>query len=407
MKQLFIILTILSFGFAVVSCSSGDAGASGSDSNDTAAVEDTSSPGDEDSSGNNNKNQKDRKNGEDAREDGPKPVPVEITTLTRGVISSFLLYSSTLETEQTVDVYCRIGGLVEEIYVEESQRVRKGQKLIQIEKDEYDLAEQNARIEYEKQKSNFERVKALQEGELLSQEEFDNAELTVKQAEIAWKQAALSLKYTTVTSPISGVIGDRLVRLGDRVQTSSHLFTIANLDEKIVRVYVPQNQFPKCYNNQPAVVTTDVLPGVKFKANVKRISPIIDPQSGTFKVTLAVKDPKNKIRPGMFVNAQLIVDTHEDTPLIPKAALIYENERTYFFYAANDSAKKVELQKGFEDAEKVEVLNNLPIGSKIIVLGQNGLKEGSKVKIINEKNYAWQENSGDPISANTTSISLN
>ena len=407
MKHFIIFLTILTFGFAVVSCSSGDASATDSDSNDSVAVEDTASPGDGDSSEEKKKAKKDGKSGEDSEEDGPKPVPVEITTLTKGVISSFLLYSSTLETEQTVDVFSRIGGLVEEIYVEESQRVRKGQKLVQIEKDEYDLAEQNARIEYEKQKSNFERVKALQEGELLSQEEFDNAELVMKQAEIAWKQAALNLEYTTVTSPISGVIGDRLVRLGDRINTSSQLFTIANLDEKIVRVFVPQNQFTKCYNNQPAVVTTDVVPGAKFKANVKRISPIIDPQSGTFKVTLAVRDPKNKIRPGMFVNAQLIVDTHEDTPLIPKAALIYENERTYFFYAVNDSAKKVELHKGFEDAEKVEVLNDLPIGSQIIVLGQNGLKDGSKVRVINEKHYAWQENGGDSISANTASVSLN
>ena len=286
--------------------------------------------------------------------------------------------------------------------MEESQKVRKGQRLVQIEKDEYDLAEQRARVEYEQQKQDFARFQKLQEQDLLSQKEFDAAELTLKQAEIAWKQAALNLEYTTVTAPISGVIGDRLVRLGDRIQPTTQLFTIANLDEKIVKVFVPQNEFPKCYNDQPAVVTTDVLPGKKFKAHVKRISPIIDPQSGTFKVTLAVKDVENRIRPGMFVNAQLIVDTHDDAPLIPKAALLYENERSYFFIAENDTARKVELKKGFEDAEKVEILNELKLGTQVIVLGQNALKDGSRVKIINEKKYAWQNGASEEISSVTT-----
>ncbi len=83
----------------------------------------------------------------------------------------------------------------------------------------------------------------------------------------------------------------------------------------------------------------------------------------------------------------------------PKAALIYENERSYFFISQNDSARKVELKKGFEDAEKVEVLNDIPLGSQVIVLGQNALKDGSRVKVINEKKYAWQNGKPDEISS--------
>ncbi|MCB0313986.1 MAG: efflux RND transporter periplasmic adaptor subunit, partial [Calditrichaeota bacterium] len=249
-----------------------------------------------------------------------------------------------------------------------------------------------ARLEYEKLLADYNRLKALQAEELLSEEEFLTAEINMKQAEIAWEQAKLNLEYTTVTAPISGVIGDRLVNLGDRIQTSTNLFTIANLNEKIVRLYVPQSEFAKCYKNQTAKVTTDVMAGTKFNGYVKRISPIIDPQSGTFKVTIAVKDPQNKLRPGMFVNAELIVDTHENAKLIPKSALIYENERTYFFIVSQDSSQKLELKKGFEDAEKVEILNDLEAGTQIVVLGQNGLKDGSRVKIVEEKKYRWQAN---------------
>ena len=385
MKNFATVLLILLTCLVLAGCSSGDANSAEPAAADSSSAADSTQKSDQDTSG------------EEAKKDGsgkdqPTAIPVEITRLTTGQISSFLLYSSTLETEQTVNVYSRIAGLAEEIYVEESDRVQKGARLIQIEKDEYVLAERKARLEYEKLLADYNRLKALQAEELLSEEEFLTAEINMKQAEIAWEQAKLNLEYTTVTAPISGVIGDRLVNLGDRIQTSTNLFTIANLNEKIVRLYVPQSEFAKCYKNQTAKVTTDVMAGTKFNGYVKRISPIIDPQSGTFKVTIAVKDPQNKLRPGMFVNAELIVDTHENAKLIPKSALIYENERTYFFIVSQDSSQKLELKKGFEDAEKVEILNDLEAGTQIVVLGQNGLKDGSRVKIVEEKKYRWQAN---------------
>ncbi|MCB0306526.1 MAG: efflux RND transporter periplasmic adaptor subunit [Calditrichaeota bacterium] len=385
MKNFATVLLILLTCLVLAGCSSGDANSAEPAAADSSSAADSTQKSDQDTSGGEAK-----KDG--SGKDQPTAIPVEITRLTTGQISSFLLYSSTLETEQTVNVYSRIAGLVEEIYVEESDRVQKGARLIQIEKDEYVLAERKARLEYEKLLADYNRLKALQAEELLSEEEFLTAEINMKQAEIAWEQAKLNLEYTTVTAPISGVIGDRLVNLGDRIQTSTNLFTIANLNEKIVRLYVPQSEFAKCYKNQTAKVTTDVMAGTKFNGYVKRISPIIDPQSGTFKVTIAVKDPQNKLRPGMFVNAELIVDTHENAKLIPKSALIYENERTYFFIVSQDSSQKLELKKGFEDAEKVEILNDLEAGTQIVVLGQNGLKDGSRVKIVEEKKYRWQAN---------------
>jgi membrane fusion protein (multidrug efflux system) len=388
MKKLTLIILAAALTLLLVNCGSSDANAGKeAQSPDSTAVQDSAGAQNKENS---------KKNGEKGGKDADSQraeisaVPVEVTALTTGNISSYLLYSSTLETEQLVDIYSRIGGLVVDVYVEEGDRVVKNQKLIQIEKDEYDLAEQKARIDYETRKATFERLKTLQIEDLLSEEEFENAQFAMRQTEIAWKQAALNLEYTTARAPISGVIGDRQVRRGDRVQPTTKLLSMANLEEKIVQVYVPQNEYPNCYKNQPAMVTTDVLPGKKFKGYVKRISPVIDPQSGTFKVVVGVKDTENKLRPGMFVSAELIVDTHENARLIPKAALIYENERTYFFIVQQDTSVRVELEKGFEDAEKIEILNDISLGTPVVVLGQNGLKNGSKIRVIEERKYSWQ-----------------
>ncbi len=372
--RFFILVTLIISSTFLMQCSSGDANSKTTDT----AGKTVSDSG----------RQKGGRNGSPGHHSGA--VPVEVTPLTRGVISSYLQYSSTLQTEQIVDIYSRIAGLVEAIYVEEGDRVSRGQRLLQIEKDEYELAEERARLEYFHQQAEYNRLKQLQVEELLSKEELERAEFSLKQAEIDWKQAALNLRHTTVTSPISGVVGERRVNLGDRVQTSTNLFQIANLDEKIIHIYVPQDEFSRVYKKQPATITTDMLPGEKFRGFVKRISPIIDPESGTFKVTVALEDPEYRLNPGIFVNIELIVATHENTLLIPKAALIYENERTYFFIVQNDTSRKVELERGYEDAEKVEVLNDLEPDTKVVVLGQNGLKDGTRVNIIVEKNYAWQ-----------------
>jgi membrane fusion protein (multidrug efflux system) len=318
-------------------------------------------------------------------------VPVEVTSVVRGDISSYLLYNSTLETEEMADVYSRIPGLVERLFVEEGQVIQKNQPLVQIEQDEYRLEEEKAKLQYDKQISEFERFTALKEKNLVSVEEYETARLNLKQAELQWKQAKLNLDYTTVRSPIDGVVGERLVRLGDRIQTTTRLFVVANPEDKVAKIYVPQDELPKCYLDQRAVVTTDVLADQPFSGWVKRISPIVDPTSGTFKVTVGLRDSKNLLRPGLFVSVRLIVDTREQTLLLPKTSLVYENERTYFFLVESDSVRKVELDKGFEDAEKVEVLNSIPDTSQIVVVGQSGLKDGSRINIVKEKSYPWQQ----------------
>jgi len=400
MKHLLTLLTVslLAVFFTGCDVQTSNASENSGESADTTAVAENNS---DKSDNNENKGPALSRKEFEKQTGGNSAIPVEVTPITLGDISSSLVYSSTLETEQTVDVFSRIGGLVVAVYVQEGDRVRKGQRLLQIEKDEYELSEQKAKLDYETEKVKFERFKALQNQDLLSEEEFENARLVMRQAEIAWKQAALNLKHTTVTAPISGYAGDRPVRLGDRIQTSTQLLSIANLEDKIVQVYVPQNEFTRTYKNQKAVITSDVVPGVRLDGFVKRISPIIDSQSGTFKVVLGVKDTKNQLRPGMFVSTRLVVDTHSNTRLIPKTALVYENERTFFYVANEESAQRILLEKGFEDADKVEVLNELDPGTMVVVLGQNGLKDGSKIKITNEKSYSWQPPTSNALSANT------
>ncbi len=318
-------------------------------------------------------------------------VPVEVTFLEKGDITNQLLFSSSLETENMTEIFPKISGEITKIKYDEGDFVKKGTSLLQIDDREYQLVEQRAKVNYQQLNSELDRLKKLKNEELVSQEEFEKIRYSVEQVRLDWELSKLNLKYTRIEAPFSGVIAERTVNLGDRVQASTKLFTITNLKEKIVKVYIPQNEIPHVKLKQAAIIEADVLSGQKFNGWVKRISPMIDPQSGTFKVTIAVEDSENKFLPGVFVNVSLIIDSHKHAKLLPKSALVYESDRAYFFTAVGDSTQKIELQRGFDDAEKIEILNRIAEGTAIVVVGQNGLKDGAEVKIVTYKKFGWQK----------------
>jgi len=176
-----------------------------------------------------------------------------------------------------------------------------------------------------------------------------------------------------------------LVRQGDRVQPIDKLFTVINTDEMIAVVHVPEKEIDSIRKGQKAYITSRHLEGEHFSGWIKRVSPVVDPQSGTFKVTIGIRNENNRLRPGMFVNAHIITDTHQNTVLIPKTALLYENEQMHVFVVRDSIANKIALKAGYQDFEKVESLSDIEEGENIIVVGQAGLKDQTKVKIVAER----------------------
>jgi membrane fusion protein (multidrug efflux system) len=312
-------------------------------------------------------------------------IPVEVTTIKRGPISDFILLSTNLETEKMASVYSRVQGLVENILSEEGDIVKKGQILMTLEADEYVLAEEKARLNYQSQKSDFDRLTAMYKENLLSKEEFEKARFTLQGLEVDWKQAQLNLSYTKIKSPIDGIVGDRLIKPGDRIQPTDKLYTVINTSEMIAVVYAPEKELGNVVKNQQAYITSDHLPGEQYEGWIKRVSPVVDPQSGTFKITVGVKNSNNILKAGMFVNTHIITATHENAILIPKTAIVYENEQLNVYVVRDSIANKVTLKVGFQNSAKVESLEGIEEGDQIIVVGQAGLKDKTKVRIVNER----------------------
>jgi len=366
---------ILILLFALVSgqigCSESNAGGSDAGGSDSTNV----------------KSATDDKKGKNKKKKNDERVPVEIVRTSRGDISSYLLLSSNLETERMADVYSRVQGIVEEIYVDEGDYVQKGKQLMKLEADEYALNAAGAKVNFEQQKAAYERAKALLEKKLLSKEEFESTKYTMENARIEWQKSKLNVKYTKIESPISGILGERLVRPGDRIQPSDKIFSVINTQEIIAIVHVPEKEIGRVKKGQKAFITSSNMSAdSNFPAWIKRVSPVVDPQSGTFKVTLGIRNEANKLRPGMFVNTHIITDVHKDAVLIPKTALVYQDESAHIFVVRNDSiAHKIKLQVGYENYQYIEALSAIEHGEKIVVVGQEGMKDKSKIKIVAER----------------------
>jgi RND family efflux transporter MFP subunit len=253
-------------------------------------------------------------------------IPVEVADVYSGDISSYLLLSSTIETEKIVDVYPLVGGIIEEIFVEEGMYVKEGDALLQLVDDEIILNENQAEVDYQEAEAVYSRLEKMHNQQLVSDEEFETAKYALKQAEIIRDKARLTRERTTIRSPITGVVAERWVYEGNLVNTATKLFVITDPTEKICRVWVPERDMAPLKTGQKAFIASNIALSERFPGWIKRISPVVDPATGTCKVTIGIKDRQNRLRNGMFVRTEIVIDTHEDAVLAPKNALIYAND---------------------------------------------------------------------------------
>jgi membrane fusion protein (multidrug efflux system) len=311
-------------------------------------------------------------------------VPVETALVTRGAISAFLSFNATLETEAVVDIFPQTNGQVEALLVEEGTVVKEGDPLLKIEDRELRVDVEENTGNFEHLKRNFARTEDLYERNLINKQDYETQSYQLDQARLRLERAKIRLSYATVRAPFAGVISSRETQVGARVGSGTKLFSMVKLDDLVARVFVPGRYLPVVAEDQPAIVSSEFLPDRSFKGWVKRISPVIDPKSGTFKVTVGVRgDKPTDLPPGLFVGVRIITDTRPDAVLIPKRAVVYEGGERYVFTVVKDRAVKKKLTVGFEDPNNVEALSGFEVGTPVIVLGQSGLKDGSLVRSVN------------------------
>ena len=321
-----------------------------------------------------------------ARADGENPqqssaIPVQAVAAQKGDISLFLMQTTTIEAERQVEIPAKVSGQVIKLFVEEGIEVKKGDVLAQLDEAELKINFLRTKVSLETDKSIYERSKEMLEKTFIAKEEYEASRLQYESSKSAHEAAELQLEYTNIRSPFDGIVTARNIELGQRVNVNQALFTVADFKPLRAKIYVPEKDISRIFEGQIAQITVEAEKGKEFTGVVKMISPIIDPESGTSKITIDIDEDPRKLKPGMFASVFINTETHKNALIIPKKALVLESDTDQIYIYREGKAHKVSLKLGFVSGESIEILEGLTEGDLVVTAGQDGLREGLPIRI--------------------------
>ena len=308
-------------------------------------------------------------------------VPVEVATVERRAISFYIQSNGTLEAENEVDIVARTSGPIRELRTEEGRLVSKGQLLARIEDDEIRAQVEISRVALDEARLNFERAQELFETQLLSPEAYDQTKSRLETAQAQHQRNQVQLAYTEIRAPFSGLIIARYIDAAQQVAVGTPLFRLSDFDPLLCPVQVPERELRRLRVGQDAYLTVEAWADERFEAKVLRVSPVVEARTGTVKVTLDVHG-EGRLLPGMFARVFLETETHDAAVVVPKNALSLESLGDTIFVFKDGVAERREVELGFEEGDLVEVVAGVSPGERVVVVGQDGLSDGTPIEIL-------------------------
>ena len=312
--------------------------------------------------------------------DATPPVAVETVRPTRADMAAVYSGTAPIEADQEARVIAKVAGEVRRLMVEEGDTVHAGQLLAVLDGDKLRLDLAQAKANLAKLERDFARNSELQKRGLIGTAAFDTLRYELDAERAVHDLAALQLSYTEIRAPIDGVVAERKVKVGNTLQPNDPVFLITKPDPLVAHVHVPERELAKLAVGQLADVQVDAAGGV-YPAHIRRISPVVDPATGTFKVTLEFTSSP-RLRAGMFARVNIVYERRAMALQIPRAALVDADGGPVVFVVIANKAQSRAVHTGLTNGGAVEVTSGLGDTDPVVVVGQNGLKSGNDVRVV-------------------------
>jgi membrane fusion protein (multidrug efflux system) len=316
--------------------------------------------------------------------DANASVPVEVQPLKRAPMLAVYSGTAPIEAHDEAEVVAKVGGEVRQIFVEEGDTVSAGQVLARLDGDRLrlDLAQTEANLR--KLERDYNRQLELSQKGLVAKGTAENAKFDLDALRAAYDSARLELSYTDIRAPIAGVVSARHIKVGNTIKPNDPTFRVTNLDPLLAYVHIPEKEFRKLAPKQTADVVVDALGGDHFTGIIARISPTVDPQTGTFRAEVEVPDPTRHLKPGMFARINIVYERRENALQLPRNAIIDAEGEQSVFVVVNGKAEQRRISTGLANNGWIEVLQGLKGDERVVVVGQAGLKTGTVVKVVDD-----------------------
>lgn len=308
-------------------------------------------------------------------------VPVEVSAASRRAVAASYTGTAPLEARAESMVVAKTSGVALSVAIEVGDQVRAGQVLARLDGAHAALQAAQTAAQLRKLESNYARSRQLAEQQLISANDNEQLRYDVENARAANRLANLELSWTTVTAPITGVVAERMIKPGNFVQANTPIFRIVDDARLEAELNVPERELATLEAGLPVTLSVDALPGRSFEGRIDRVSPVVDSDSGTFRVIAAFVGQED-LKPGMFGRISIDYDQRADALTVPRAALLEDDAEPAVFVVEDGKAKRVPIELGYLDGEWAEVRGGLEEGAQVVTAGKVTLRDGSAVQVI-------------------------
>jgi membrane fusion protein (multidrug efflux system) len=314
-----------------------------------------------------------------------KPVRVEAMRIDPGPLVDVAVFSGQLDAEHSVTIQPEVEGIIESIDFEQGQAVEAGAVLFHLRSREQEALLREAQANANLARERWERSEQLvsRDAASLAQRDVVKAEYEIAQARV--EVARVAFERTRIRAPFAGVLGQRLVDIGSRVEPETPLVRLDAIDRLQVTFGISDEGLPHARTGLKVEAWVRPYPGERFPGEVFYVAPTLDPQNRRIWVKAWIDNHDRRLAPGLFANVNLEVRRVEQAMVVPESAVAQDDRGPYVWKVdAEDRVTRLPIQIGLRERGIVEVVQGLPPGTRIVSAGTHKVSEGAQVEISNE-----------------------
>jgi membrane fusion protein, multidrug efflux system len=324
-----------------------------------------------------------------------QPPPEAVTTIVaqQEQWPSTLNAIGTMAAVQGVNISADLPGTVERIAFDSGQWVREGEVLALLDTRQERAQLEAAESQRDLARINYERMKGLLEELVVSRAEFDRATADQRQTDARVGEIRATIERKTIRAPFSGVLGIRKVNLGQYLSGGDPLVTLQSLNPIYVNFDVPQQSAADVRVGRNVHITAEELTGKSFEGLITAIDPLVNESTRNVKVQATLANPDGKLKPGMFVQTEVVLSAPSAIVSLPASAISYAPYGDSVFIVTDLKNDKGQTYRGVRQqfvklgaarGDQIAVVSGVKAGEEVVTSGVFKLRNGAAVLVNNK-----------------------
>lgn len=311
---------------------------------------------------------------------GPPVIPVEVTDAFTDTVVDAIVATGQVEAMQQIDLRPDIEGRVVGLLFREGGLVAQGAPLVKIDDAELKAQVERSRADRDLAQQSLERTRQLLAEKAAAPADLERAEATARSNQASLDLLELRLARTLVRAPFAGIVGQRLVSLGDYVNVNSHLLTLQTVSPQRIVFAVPERYAEVLKTGQHVTFQVAALASKTFDARVDFVDPVVALPGRTITVKAVADNPRGSLQPGMFIEARLATAVRSAAVIVPEESIAPTAGSAWIWVVEGDKVTRRAVELGVRTPGFVEVRKGIDVGDRVVVGGLDRLSEGATVK---------------------------